>query len=63
MPNSAIADKTPNEANEKKDYQEILDLNVDKSKGNHTVSDLKPGDKVRVNVLKNDANSKVTDPK
>jgi len=63
MPNSAIADKTPNEANEKKDYQEVLDLNVEKNKGNHTVSDLKEGDKVRVNVLKNDANSKGTDPK
>ena len=61
--NSAIANKTPNEAAEPGNYQEILDLNVEKDKGNHTTTDLKPGDKVRTNVLKNDANSKGTDPK
>ena len=62
-PNSAIADKTPNQAEESGNYQEILDLNVEKDKGNHATTDLKPGDKVRTNILKNDANSKGTDPK
>jgi hypothetical protein len=62
-PNSALGNLSPNEAGEPKNYEQILDLNVDKNKGNTSVSDLKPGDKVRTNILKNDANSKGSDPK
>jgi transposase InsO family protein len=62
-PNSAIADITPNDASKEANNQTILDLNTKKNQGNKTVSDLKPEDKVRVNLLKNDANAKGSDPK
>ena len=41
----------------------ILDTNVVKNRKNKTISDLNIGDKVRKNLLFNDKNSNVFDPK
>jgi hypothetical protein len=46
----SLNDLTPNEAEEKKNYEKVLDLNIKKSKSNKMESDLKPGDKVRILV-------------
>jgi len=61
---SAVLDVKPDEVADDGDNQEaIVDVNIEKNPANHTTSHLKIGDKVRVNTIQNDANSKGTDPK
>jgi hypothetical protein len=61
---SAILDLKPDEVTENSHNEEaVVDENLEKNQANQTTSDLKVGDKVRVNILKNDANSKGTDPR
>ena len=60
---SGIANIEPNEATQEKNYVQILDLNMAKNQHNKTVSDLKVGDRVRKNILKDDAHAKGTDPR
>ena len=62
-PNSSLGGKSPDEAAKPENYQEILDMNVNKNHDNKTSTDLVANGKVRVNVLKNNANAKGTDPK
>ena len=62
-PNSALGGKSPHEAARPEHNQDILEMNVKKNQDNKTTTDLIEGDKVRVNVLKNNANAKGTDPK
>ena len=62
--NTAVLDAKPDEVADGADNEEaIVDLSVEKNQANKTTSDLKVGDKVRVNTFKNDANSKGTDSK
>jgi hypothetical protein len=56
-----IADLSPNKAGEEESKELIVKLNREKSTSNHTVSDLKPGDRVR--VLEANIFTKGTEPK
>ena len=61
---SAIADKTPNQAMMTKNTEDIRNINVAKNQFNKTVSDLSVGDHVRKEVIFNDRSlSKGTDPR
>ena len=62
-PNSALGGICPDEAAMPQHNQDILDMNVQQNQDNKTSTDLIAGAKVRVNVLKNKANAKGTDPK
>ena len=56
-----IADLSPNKAGEEESKELLVKLNREKSTYNHTVSDLKPGDRVR--VLEANIFTKGTEPK
>ena len=52
--NSAILDIAPNTVADGADNQDaIVDVNFETNQANHTNSDFKVGDRVRVNILKN----------
>ena len=53
--------RTPNDAAKEKNLEPIHELNVAKMEANKTVSDLNPGDRVRINI--ETRFSKGTDPK
>ena len=63
MSNAALDNLSPNDACKKDNFEKILNMNIDKNLHNNTVSDLAIGDKVRKNVLFQDAHSKGTDPR
>ncbi len=48
---------------EKENDEAIVNINIEKSKANNTVSELQPGDYVRKNILFNESFSKGTDNK
>jgi Integrase core domain len=58
-----LGDIAPNDVEKPENHEKVLELNIEKDQGNITKTDLVAGDKVRVNVLKNNANAKGTDPK
>ena len=58
---SGIASLSPNKAGEEDSKELVVKLNRAKSTYNHTVSDLKPGDRVR--VLEANIFTKGTEPK
>ena len=49
-PHMALNGLSPYEAEEKENFNDILNINLVKGVKNKTVSDLKPGDKVRINI-------------
>ena len=53
--------RTPNDATKEKNFEPIHELNLAKTEANKTVSDLSPGDRVRINI--ETRFSKGTDPK
>jgi len=58
---SGIASLSPNKAGEEESKEPVAKLNREKSTYNHTVSDLKPGDRVR--TLEANIFAKGTEPK
>ncbi len=61
---SAILEIEPDDATvTAHNEEEIANRSLGQNEDNKTTSDLKVGDKVRVNIRKNDANSNGTDPK
>ena len=60
----ALDGLSPNQATRKENHQKIQDLNFEKNKDNHKVSDLKVGDKVRKSIVPTDKSRfKGTDPR